>query len=51
MNVKSTFLYGTIEEEVYVAQPPSFMDPHNPDKVYDNTSIIHILSLEIKPKT
>nr|GEZ99640.1 retrovirus-related Pol polyprotein from transposon TNT 1-94 [Tanacetum cinerariifolium] len=34
MVVKSTFLYGTIEEEVYVYQPPGFKDPENPDKVY-----------------
>nr|GEV99633.1 ribonuclease H-like domain, reverse transcriptase, RNA-dependent DNA polymerase [Tanacetum cinerariifolium] len=34
MDVKSTFLYGTIEEEVYVCQPPRFEDPENPDKVY-----------------
>ncbi|GKC17859.1 putative ribonuclease H-like domain-containing protein [Tanacetum coccineum] len=27
MNVKSVFLYGTIEEEVYVCQPPGFEDP------------------------
>ncbi|GJU13956.1 putative ribonuclease H-like domain-containing protein [Tanacetum coccineum] len=27
MDVKSSFLYGTIEEEVYVCQPPSFEDP------------------------
>ncbi|GJR82652.1 ribonuclease H-like domain-containing protein [Tanacetum coccineum] len=27
MNVKSDFVYGTIEEEVYVCQPPSFEDP------------------------
>ncbi|GKB18323.1 putative ribonuclease H-like domain-containing protein [Tanacetum coccineum] len=30
----SAFLYGTIEDEVYVCQPPSFEDPHFPDKVY-----------------
>ncbi|GKA59108.1 retrovirus-related pol polyprotein from transposon TNT 1-94, partial [Tanacetum coccineum] len=30
----SAFLYGKIEEEVYVCQPPSFEDPHFPDKVY-----------------
>ncbi|GJT48623.1 ribonuclease H-like domain-containing protein [Tanacetum coccineum] len=28
IEVKSAFLYGTIEEEVYVCQPPSFEDPH-----------------------
>ncbi|GJR63900.1 putative ribonuclease H-like domain-containing protein [Tanacetum coccineum] len=34
MVVKSAFLYGTIEEEVYVSQPPSFVDPEFPEKVY-----------------
>ncbi|GJS47690.1 putative ribonuclease H-like domain-containing protein [Tanacetum coccineum] len=34
MDVKSAFSYGKIEEEVYVCQPPSFEDPHFPDKVY-----------------
>ncbi|GKF78072.1 putative ribonuclease H-like domain-containing protein, partial [Tanacetum coccineum] len=28
MDVKSTFLYGTIDEEVYVSQPPGFVDPY-----------------------
>ncbi|GJV59355.1 putative ribonuclease H-like domain-containing protein [Tanacetum coccineum] len=34
MDVKSDFLYGTIDEEVYVSQPPSFVDPDHPTKVY-----------------
>ncbi|GJV35945.1 putative ribonuclease H-like domain-containing protein [Tanacetum coccineum] len=34
MDIKSAFLYSTIEEEVYVCQPPSFEDPQFPDKVY-----------------
>nr|GEY67974.1 putative reverse transcriptase, RNA-dependent DNA polymerase [Tanacetum cinerariifolium] len=34
MDVKSAFLYETIEEEVYVCQPPGIEDPDHPDKVY-----------------
>ncbi|GJW70148.1 putative ribonuclease H-like domain-containing protein [Tanacetum coccineum] len=34
MDVKSAFLYGTIDEEVYVSQPPGFVDLDHPKKVY-----------------
>ncbi|GKB99031.1 putative ribonuclease H-like domain-containing protein, partial [Tanacetum coccineum] len=34
MDVKSAFLYGNITEEVYVKQPPGFVDPAHPNKVY-----------------
>nr|GEX45969.1 putative ribonuclease H-like domain-containing protein [Tanacetum cinerariifolium] len=34
MDVKSAFLYGTIDEEVYVMQPPRFQDPEFPARVY-----------------
>nr|GEU37893.1 retrovirus-related Pol polyprotein from transposon TNT 1-94 [Tanacetum cinerariifolium] len=34
MDVKSAFLYGRIDEEVYVTQPKGFVDPQHPKKVY-----------------
>nr|GEY60611.1 putative ribonuclease H-like domain-containing protein [Tanacetum cinerariifolium] len=34
MDVKSAFLYGTIDEEVYLMQHPGFQDPEFSDRVY-----------------
>ncbi|GJX04721.1 putative ribonuclease H-like domain-containing protein [Tanacetum coccineum] len=34
MDVKIAFLYGKIDEEVCVSQPPGFIDPKYPKKVY-----------------
>ncbi|KAI3735543.1 hypothetical protein L6452_15045 [Arctium lappa] len=34
MDVKSAFLYGKIEDELYVCHPPRFENPKYPDRVY-----------------
>ena len=34
MDVKSTFLNGMLQEEVYVEQSKGFVDPHMPNDVY-----------------
>nr|GEU41287.1 retrovirus-related Pol polyprotein from transposon TNT 1-94 [Tanacetum cinerariifolium] len=41
MDVKSAFLYGTIEKEVYVSQPLGFVDPEFPNKVYKEEKALY----------
>nr|GEV48487.1 hypothetical protein [Tanacetum cinerariifolium] len=45
MDVKSAFLYGTINEEVYVMQPPGFQDLEFPHKVYKVEKAIEFKAL------
>ncbi|GJT43922.1 putative ribonuclease H-like domain-containing protein [Tanacetum coccineum] len=41
MDVKSAFLYGKIEEEVYVCQSPRFEDQNFPDRVYKVEKVLY----------
>nr|GEU72287.1 putative ribonuclease H-like domain-containing protein [Tanacetum cinerariifolium] len=43
MDVKSAFLYGTIDEEVYVMQPPGFQDPEFLARVYKVEKAMYVL--------
>nr|GFA21527.1 putative ribonuclease H-like domain-containing protein [Tanacetum cinerariifolium] len=45
MDVKSAFLYGTINKEVYVMQPHRFQDPEFPAKVYKAKKAMYGLHL------
>ncbi|GJT60800.1 putative ribonuclease H-like domain-containing protein [Tanacetum coccineum] len=48
MDVKSAFLYGKIEEEVYVCQPPGFEDPDFPDRVYKVEKALYGLHQDLR---
>ncbi|GJU07750.1 putative ribonuclease H-like domain-containing protein [Tanacetum coccineum] len=45
MDVKSAFLYGTIDEEVYVSQPPGFVDPIRPQRLYGSKLCMDCIKL------
>ncbi|GKG27556.1 retrovirus-related pol polyprotein from transposon TNT 1-94, partial [Tanacetum coccineum] len=49
MDVKSDFLYGKIEEEVYVCQPPGFEDLDFPDRVYKVEKALYGLHQAMRP--
>ena len=41
MDVKSAFLNGMLQEEVYVEQPKGFVDPHRPNDVYKLKRVLY----------
>jgi hypothetical protein len=43
MDVKSAFLNGVIQEDVYVRQPPDFESPKYPDRVYKLSNALYRL--------
>lgn len=43
MDVKSVFLNGFIDEEVYVKQPPGFENPNFPNHVYKLSKALYSL--------
>jgi hypothetical protein len=43
MDVKSAFLDGVLQEEVYVEQPKGFQDPHHPHNVYKLKKGLYVL--------
>nr|GEV55339.1 hypothetical protein [Tanacetum cinerariifolium] len=47
IDVKSAFLYGIIDEEVYVSQPPVFVDPKFPNKVYKDKKDIMLVQVYV----
>jgi hypothetical protein len=49
MYVKSSFLNGVIQEEVFVRQPPGFENPKYPDRVYKVLKVLY--GLKQAPRT
>nr|GFA26887.1 hypothetical protein [Tanacetum cinerariifolium] len=50
MDVKSAFLYGTINEEVYVTQPPGFQDPEFLARVYKVEKVMYGLHQALRAR-
>jgi len=49
MDVKSSFLNGIINEEVYIEQPPSFEDHQHPNHVYKLKKALYGLKQAPRP--
>nr|GEX24815.1 retrovirus-related Pol polyprotein from transposon TNT 1-94 [Tanacetum cinerariifolium] len=43
MNVKTTFLHGSLKEDVYVRQPEGFIDADHPSHVYKLKKALYVL--------
>jgi hypothetical protein len=43
MDIKSAFLNGVIQEEVYIKQPPGFENPKYPNRVYKLSKALYEL--------
>nr|KAJ0192955.1 hypothetical protein LSAT_V11C800440770 [Lactuca sativa] len=41
MDVKTAFLHGVLEEEVFLSQPPGFVDKDHPDFVYRLDKVVY----------
>jgi hypothetical protein len=41
MDVKSAFLNGVIQEELYVRQPPGFENTNHPNRVYMLSNVLY----------
>jgi hypothetical protein len=49
MDVKSAFVNGVIQEEVFVRQPPGFENPKYPNRVYKLSKVLY--GLKQAPRT
>ena len=48
MDVKSAFLIGSIQEEVYVEQPPNFENFEKPNHVYKLQKVLYDLKQALR---
>nr|GEX07466.1 Gag-Pol polyprotein [Tanacetum cinerariifolium] len=48
MDIKTTFIYGPLKEEVYVNQPDGFVDPYHPDQVYRHKKALYGLKQALR---